>query len=340
MTTEHEHVHDSLITTTVDYERDGKQIGHLAVPRSTNSAGWANYFLPIAVVKYGDGPTAVLSGGNHGDEYEGPVALMKLARKLAPEQVAGRIIIMPMLNRPAVTAGTRLSPLDGANMNRAFPGRRDGTITSQIAHYVAHQLLPLADVVVDVHSGGSSMHMVPSVNMHRVADDAQMARMLDAGRAWGAPYIFIYRDVAGEGLLPSYAENLGKVTLGTEMGSKAQFGPEIVAMTERGVANVLHWAGILKERHPDPPVARTLVVAADQVDDYVMAPVSGIYESFVELGDAVRAGDQVGQLHDLERPFREPEPVSASTEGVLVARRSIPLTAQGECVAVIARPTN
>jgi predicted deacylase len=330
---------ESLISTTVNYEREGRQFGHLAVPRSTNSAGWANYFLPLAVIRNGNGPTAVLTAGNHGDEYEGPVALMKLARRLEPENIRGRIIIVPMLNRPAVTAGTRLSPLDGANMNRAFPGRHDGTITSQIAHYVSRHLLPLADLVVDVHSGGSSLHMVPSVNMHRVADAAQMERMLAAGRAWGAPYIFIYRDVAGAGLLPGYAESLGKVTLGTEMGSKAQFGPEIVSLTERGVANVLRWAEILQDGPDDFPVADTLVVEASDVDDYLMAPVSGIYESFFELGDSVQAGVVVGQLHDMERPFREPETVIARTDGLVVARRSNPLTAQGECVAVVARPT-
>ena len=164
------------------------------------------------------------------------------------------------------------------------------------------------------------------------------------GRAWGAPYIFIYRDVAGAGLLPGYAESLGKVTLGTEMGSKAQFGPEIVRLTERGVANVLRWAeileeGILEEEVDDSPAAETLVVEASDVDDYLMAPVSGIYEPFFELGDSVKAGAVMGQLHDLERPFREPEPVSACTDGLVVARRSNPLTAQGECVAVLARPT-
>ena len=62
---------ESLVSSNVDYDLDGKQIGRLAVPQSTNSAGWANYFIPIAVIKHGEGPTALLFGGNHGDEYEG-----------------------------------------------------------------------------------------------------------------------------------------------------------------------------------------------------------------------------------------------------------------------------
>ena len=93
------------------------------------------------------------------------------------------------------------------------------TITGMIAHYVSSVVLPMADLVIDVHSGGTSTHLLPSVNMHAVSDSDQMKKMVEAGRVWGAPYVFIYRDVAGEGLLPTQAEKMGKVTLGTEVGS-------------------------------------------------------------------------------------------------------------------------
>ncbi|MBM82749.1 MAG: hypothetical protein CMJ78_19480 [Planctomycetaceae bacterium] len=328
----------SLISTDVDFDKDGKQFGNLFVPQSTNSAGWANYYVPIIVIRNGEGPTAVLSGGNHGDEYEGPVTLSKLARSLEPEQIQGRVIIIPMLNRPAVDSGTRLSPIDGANMNRSFPGNPTGTITSMIADFVANQVIPLADLVVDIHSGGSSMHMAPSVNMHNVADQEQMAKMIEAGRAWAAPLVFIYEDVAGAGLLPSYAEGLGKVTLGTEMGSKAQFGVETLAITELGVQNVLHWAGILKEKPAEAGTSEPQVVAAEDPRDYIMAPCSGIFEPFFELGDEVNEGEAVGQIHSLEQVHREPDRVLAQTSGSVIARRSIPRTAQGECVMVLVRP--
>ncbi len=327
---------DSLVTIDVDLEGDGKRFGNLAVPQSTNSAGWAKYFIPITVISNGDGPTAILFGGNHGDEYEGPVTLLNLARELTPDQVHGRVIIIPMLNHPAVVAGTRLSPIDGANMNRAFPGRRNDSITGMIAHFISSRVLPLADLVIDIHSGGSSMHMLPSVNMHRLENEAQMDLMLAAARAWGAPYIFLYRDIAGEGLLPSCAEQMGNVTLGTEMGSKAQFGRETLLVTAR-VRNVLHHAGILSEPGSDPGVAEPIVVAADDEQDYIMAPASGIFEPFFELGDPIAACERVGQIHSLEHPERDPHPVAARSNGILFARRSIPLTRQGECVAVLTR---
>lgn len=326
----------SQVTCSVDFTSDGKRSGHLAIPQSTNSAGWAKYFVPILVIKNGSGPTAVLSGGNHGDEYEGPVTLMNLFRELTEEDICGRIIIIPMLNHPAVAAGTRLSPIDDVNMNRAFPGRSTDSITGMIAHFVATEVLPLADLVVDIHSGGSSMHMLPSVNMHRMEDADQMEKMLNAGRRWGAPYVFLYRDVAGSGLLPSYAESLGKVTLGTEMGSKAQYGVDMLRHTSR-VRNVLHHAEILRETPPDPGDANPIVVAADNEEDYIMAQTSGIFEPFIELADQVAAGQQIGQIHSLEHPDRPTEPVIAQSDGILFARRSIPLSRQGECLAVLTR---
>jgi N-alpha-acetyl-L-2,4-diaminobutyrate deacetylase len=329
---------ESLVSTDVDHDRDGKQFGRIQVPVSTNSSGWAQYFIPVVNVRNGDGPTAVLFGGNHGDEFEGPVALMKLARELDPQSIRGRVIMVPMLNRPAVTAGTRLSPIDGANMNRAFPGSCHDSFTGMIAHYVSTKILDQADLVVDVHSGGVSNHFLPCVNMHRVEDDDQMKRMLAAGKSWGAPMVFIYRDVAGEGLLPSYAEKLGKVTLGTEVGGRAQFGVKMLQITETGLRNVLHWLGILAEPATAPPAVEPQVVASDDTRDYVMSPVSGIFEPFCELGDDVKIAQVLGQVHDLEMISRPPVPVRAETAGFVIARRAIPLTAQGEMVAAIARP--
>ena len=329
---------DSQIFSDVDYDRPGKQAGHLGVPQSNNSAGWATQYIPITVVQNGRGPTALLFGGNHGDEYEGPVTLLKLAREIQPEQVQGRLIIVPMLNRPAVEAGTRLSPIDGRNMNRAFPGRRDDTLTGMIAHYVTNALFPLADLVVDIHSGGRSAHFLPSVNMHHVPDEPQMRAMIRAGMAWGAPYVFIYRDVGGEGLLPGEAERLGKITLGTEIGSASQFGTAMLQIAERGIRNVLRLHEILVDEPFARPTEPARVVAADQRDDYIMAPASGIFEPFCEMGETIAASQPIGQIHSIEQAHQQPWPVIARTSGMLISRRAFPLTRQGDCVATLVRP--
>jgi predicted deacylase len=196
--------------------------------------------------------------------------------------------------------------------------------------------LPLADLVVDVHSGGRSMHFLPSVNMHRVPDSSQMAEMVRMGMAWGAPYVFIYQDVAGSGLLPSYAESLGKVTLGTEMGSASQFSAATLKLTLDGLRNVLAEMGILSgvERKTGPA---SRLVSSELREDYIMAPAEGIFEPFVELGDAIENGQPIGQIHFIDQPAHSPMAVFARSTGFAISRRAIPLTQQGDCLLVLAR---
>ena len=132
---------DTLISSEVDLGRPGKQSGFLRVPHSVHRSAYGWIPVPVAIVANGDGPTVLLMAGNHGDEYEGPLAIMDAATSLDPAAVSGRIILIPFMNAPAVHAATRTSPIDGGNMNRVFPGKRDGTITEMIAHYVSGAVL-------------------------------------------------------------------------------------------------------------------------------------------------------------------------------------------------------
>src|SRR3990170_4455678 len=91
--------------------------------------------LPICHIRNGEGPSLLLMAGNHGDEYEGELSLAKLIRRLDPKRIKGRVTILPMANAPAVMAAKRCSPLDGGNLNRAFPGDPLGTPTSRLANF-------------------------------------------------------------------------------------------------------------------------------------------------------------------------------------------------------------
>ncbi|MGH7049270.1 MAG: deacylase, partial [Acetobacteraceae bacterium] len=146
----------SRIVSEVDFDQDGKQTGFLRLFHSVHASAYGFIPIPIVVVRNGEGPTALFISGNHGDEYEGQVALCNLARSLSPERIKGRVIILPAANLPASLAGRRTSPIDNGNLNRSFPGRADGSVTEQIAFYIANELMPRADLICDLHSGGSS----------------------------------------------------------------------------------------------------------------------------------------------------------------------------------------
>jgi len=329
-----------MINTTLNFSALGKQQGFLQVPYSHNLGGWANIFIPCTIVARGKGPTVLILAGNHGDEYQGQIAIMKLARELTPEMVNGRIILIPSLNFPAARAATRLSPVDGMNMNRAFPGQPEGAVTSQIAHYLTTVLFPLSDVVIDIHSGGRSMEFVPCSTMHLVADRAQRRTMLDAMLAWNSDFAFLYADIAGTGLLPVEAENQGKLVVTTEMGGGECIPADVHRITQSGLRNVLIHLGALKGREQTraklglPPV---ILTQALHREDYLLAPESGIFEICLDLGAKVKRGQTVGYIHHLERPDRAPEPLVAQSSGFLITIRAPCLTQQGDCVAVIAQ---
>lgn len=326
---------ESPVRCSVDFARPGKQVGHLYVPYSYNLAGWANLMLPVAVVANGDGPTALVMAGNHGDEYPGQVAVMRLLRELAPERVTGRVILIPTLTMPAAKAGTRLSPLDGKNFNRCFPGDPAGTPSEVVAHYLSRVLFPLADVVIDMHTGGRGMDFAPCAHMHLVPGGPQRAAMLAATEAWGTDLCFLYADVAGTGLLPVEAERQGKTVVTTEMGGSENVTAAIHRATQAGLRNVLVQQGVLRgEVVPRARPARWVQALA--WEDYRFAPESGVYENLVPLGENVAAGQPLGAIHFLERPDREPVEVVAHTAGVLVACRAPSLVAQGDCVACVA----
>ncbi|HWE62649.1 MAG TPA: succinylglutamate desuccinylase/aspartoacylase family protein, partial [Chloroflexota bacterium] len=116
---------DTPVRSTVDFNQPGKQFGRLQIPRSTNQSGWANLLVPIICIAHGQGPTVLVLGGNHGDEYEGQITALNLAAETDPASLQGRVIIIPCLSLEAAHQGTRLWP-DGVNFNRSFPSRADG----------------------------------------------------------------------------------------------------------------------------------------------------------------------------------------------------------------------
>jgi len=328
-----------MIRASVDFSLTGKQFGHLYIPYSYNLAGWANLMVPISVIANGEGPTALVMAGNHGDEYPGQIAIMRLLRELMPEHVTGRIILIPTLTMPGAKASTRLSPLDGKNFNRCFPGNPLGTPSEILADYLTTILFPLADIVVDIHTGGRGVDFYPCAHMHLVPQGPQRDAMLAGTEAWNSDFCFLYADVAGTGLLPVEAESQGKVVITTEMGGSENVTAAVHQLTQSGLRNVLVQTGVLKgeiatrESLGLPP---TRWVQALHWEDYRFAPESGVYENIVPLGNAVTAGQTLGAIHFLERPEREPIDVVAVRDGILIATRAPSIVAQGDCVACVA----
>jgi predicted deacylase len=324
------------VTSSIDLTAPGKQIGRLQYPKISNTGGWAFSFVPIATIANGEGPTVLVSGGNHGDEYEGQVAALRLIREIEPGQVSGRIIVVPVISKAASRANTRMWP-SGANFNRSFPGRPDGPPNEQLADYFTRVLFPSSDVVVDMHSGGRTAWFIPCSHMHVVDDPAQRKAMLEGMLAWNSEFHFLYIDINGSGLLPVEAEGQGKVVITTELGGGGRVPAPVHALAWSGLVNVLRHVGALDGDVVQRETPATILDGRDPAN-YVIVEEDGIWEGMLEPGDTVRAGDTVGRLWFPDRLDRAPTVLRAPLDGVVACVRSIPIAEAGDNVFVTGQP--
>jgi hypothetical protein len=325
----------SRIAAEVDFDKDGVQRGFLRLFHSSHESAYGFLPIPIMVIRNGPGPTALLVSGTHGDEYEGQVALCNLAKSLTPNRIQGRVILLPAANYPAAMAGRRVSPIDDLNLNRVFPGDAEGSVTRQIAHYIEHVLIPMADLVADLHSGGSSLMYVPSVLTKRIADEARFARQMAALRAFGSPHAYIAHSPPGQGAdqtLSGGADRMGVPAIGSELGGGGTVTPAALAIAERGVNNLLVHLGILPERDRMPAPGPTRILEVRGPDYFVYASEDGLFEPLVRLGDEVCAGQAAARIHRPETPWAPAVELAFQRDGFVLCQRIPGRTKRGDCL--------
>jgi len=325
---------ETSITPTVDYERVGVQHGFLKLPHSHDQSAWGCIMIPITVIKNGIGPTLLLTGGNHGDEYEGVTALLKLANTQSHEFVSGRIIIVPAMNYPAVKNGTRTSPIDKGNLNRSFPGRPDGSVTEKIADYFQRYLIPLCDYALDIHSGGGTLDFLPFAAVHRLDDETQQASCVEAMRLFGAPFNMVMLEMDATSLYDTAVESQGKVFVSTELGGGGTTTPETIAIAERGVRNFLIYAGVINGDYN--LLDKTVSLDMPNSNCYLLSEDDGILEFFKNLGDLVKEGELIAQVHCFEKTGVPAVPYYAKRKGVLACRHHSAKVGMGDTIAVVA----
>ena len=323
----------SPVLATVDFDAEGVQHGHLKVPYSGDDSAWGAVMIPVTVVKNDVGPTVIFTGANHGDEYEGPIALWWLSNELKSKDIRGRVIIVPAMNYPAFKAGKRTSSIDGGNMNRAFPGRPDGTITEIIADYFNRALLPMTDYVVDMHSGGKTLDFVPFACAHVLEDKHQQARCIAAMEAFNAPYSLMLLELDSAKMYDTAAEKMGKVFIGTELGGGGSASATTVAIAKRGISNLLKHAGILSG---EPERGSSISLVTPDHRSFITSEHSGLLEMCVDLGAEVKNGEVIALVHGIERTGTQPVEYKATIDGVLAGRHYPSLTQPGDNLAVIA----
>lgn len=319
----------------IDLEASGRQVGALRLPHSDDRHAFGHVPVPIAVLSGRPGATVLLVAGSHGDEYEGQAILLALLHGLDPATIAGRVILLPGLNRPAVAAASRVSPLDGVNLNRAFRGGETAGPTAMIARFV-ETLLRRCDLVVDLHSGGRTARYADAALATRTADPSLFRRNLAAARASGLPLVQVLGETSTPHSLNSAAEAAGVPMVAMELGGGGGVSRASLAAGEAAVMRLLAHAGVLPPvPGPDQPPR---LVAVTGPSCAVVVPSDGIVAPLVDPGDAVVAGEPVAMLHHWREPARPPLTLRADVAGVVLAIAARGLLRPGDHAALIAEP--
>jgi N-alpha-acetyl-L-2,4-diaminobutyrate deacetylase len=336
------------VDCTIDLAGNGRQVGHLRVPAGPE-AGGAGTLVPIASIANGAGPTVLVSGGNHGDEYEGQIAALHLIRDIEPAQVSGRIIIVPIISTEASRAHTRFWP-SGGNFNRSFPGNPEGPPIERLADFFSTVLFPAADVVIDMHSGGAFGWIQPCSHMCVPKNPTQRRLMVEAMEAWNSDVHFFYTSTGN--YLPNEAERQGKIVITTELGGGSRIPVAVQELAWSGLTNVLRHVGVLEGKVVTraslglPPA--TLVDcrfddghvgdAGSGLFDNIIAPTTGLFEVLVEPGNPVAEGQPVGRIWSADDPALPPVNLNSPFAGYLMGLRTLPIVKQGQSLALIGRP--
>lgn len=322
---------------SIDWESPGKRFYHVPF---TYDGAWARMRLPLCVIcGKKPGKTIVAIGGTHGDEYEGPVAIKRLVTDLTDDNLSGRVILIPVLNVPAFQVGERESPLDGGNMNRAFPGNPNGTITSRVARFMTNEVLSRGDIVIDIHAAGKEMEIMRSTSFHQIDDPELYQEYVRTAFAFGMPFSLIYTSGMGTGLLTEEAEKMGKITIGGEFGYGGSTDMQGVKWAYEGIKNIMRLHGLLDEEVQNllpPGCDKQRLVKNTDINSYITAPTAGIVEPLIPVGTLVKQGEPVVRIHDFDQITKPGYLIRADRDGFVANRRFKARAQQGDVVMVIA----
>ena len=329
----------SPIFNEVDLDAPGKQHGYLRLPHSVHRSAYGWIPIPITSVKNGDGPVVLLMAGNHGDEYEGQIALANFARSVQAEDIHGQIIILPMANFPAAKAGQRTSPLDQGNLNRSFPGNPQGSPTQMIAHFIESELLSRSDYLIDMHSGGSSLIYIPSVLLTIDPDSDQHQANLAMVRSLGFPQCLLFKADERGCYSSSAARRKNCVGITIEAAGGGSVNPEALTLLEYGLMQYLGHIGIITQVSTESvsnAKNETQFFVVNDQNGYCFCYHQGLFQPLVGLGDTVYKDQTVALIHHPDSPGVKPDEIVSPSSGQIVSMRMPAQAERGDCLYEIA----
>ena len=281
-------------------------------------------YLPISILKgRTEGPVFTVVAGVHGYEYPPIMAAQRLITEIDIQTLEGTLIVVPIANISSFYKRTPyVNPQDGKNLNRIFPGRQDGSISEQIAHFITTNIIPVSDIFLDVHGGDACEDLLPYVcyyNNTQKPDQTALASKLseNSGFQYIVSYPYTISDTEPAKYAFKQAVQDGKTGLSIECGKLGKVDDKSVSLILKGVVSMLSTL----EMYPGENSPHQNIIRTDS-QFYIRSKVQGIFYSDYKAGDWVREGDVVGFTTN---EFGEVlEKYKAANEGIILYKLATP----------------
>lgn len=257
----------------------------LAWDANTGMAG-SDLASPVLVLHgVRPGPVLCLIAGVHGDELNSVEIARRMANAVDPQDLGGTLVVVPIVNLFGYLRNSRYLP-DRRDLNRFFPGSRNGSIASRIANSLFTKLIEHCNAVVDMHTGSFDRRNLPQVRA-----DLSRPEVQQLARGFGATAVLHSRGTRG--MLRHAAIEAGIPAVTFEVGGPAELEPEEILHGEQALHTLLHKLGMTRhlpswdERQP---------VFYDST--WIRADVGGLLLGNVRLGDEVQPGQVLAVVID------------------------------------------
>ena len=274
--------------------------------------------LPITVGRSKkDGPTLLLIGGMHGDEINGVEILRRIIRDKLFVPECGSVICIPILNTLGFINFSRENS-GGKDVNRSFPGSNTGSLASQIAHFMAEEILPQIDYAIDFHTGGKRINNYPQI---RTVFSHEAS--LKLAKAFAAP--FTLNSPLRDKSLRKHGHSLDKPILVYEAGESLRLRQHSIVVGVNGTLRVMKYLG-MNQNAPDPKTPGITLTGST----WLRAKRSGMYHSVVRSGAPVIKNETLGYITD---PYGQKEvKVKSPMEGYVIAVNNNPIINRGDAL--------
>ncbi len=269
------------------------------------------------------GPRLFVCAAIHGDEVLGVEVIRRLLQVKTLDRLRGSLLAVPVVNVFGFVGQSRYSP-DRRDLNRFFPGKVGGSLTSRMARLFMEEIVEKCSHGIDLHTGSNHRANLPQVRAY--LDDPETVRL---AQAFGAPIILDADPL--EGSLRQAVKDKGIQVLLYEAGEVLRFDEVAIRVGLNGVLNVMRAIGMFPPRRRKTPFEPVIARSST----WVRAPISGIVRPCVRLGDRVAEGQTVAEIAD---PFGEREELAKATAtGLAIGALRLPLVHKGDAILHIAR---